>query len=198
MDEDTEPTVPEPLTDERHRLGRRSGGPPQRPTPTPETTDAEFSAFYRSFIKRLVAFLLWQGARMADATEIAQETMTLAYRSWQTIDHPEAWARRVASRGLARRFASVEEVSLEQIPDETALLPSPTGAAAWEQQHEVLQLLQKLPLRQRQVMAWTFDYYDPSDIAKELRITPEAVRSSLKKARRTLARYLADMGGDQE
>ena len=55
-------------------------------------------------------------------------------------------------------------------------------------------MLDLLPLRQRQVMAWTLDGYTPAQIADELQITAEAARSSLKKARRTLATYLREEG----
>jgi RNA polymerase sigma-70 factor (ECF subfamily) len=43
-------------------------------------------------------------------------------------------------------------------------------------------------------MAWTLDGYTPAQIAEELQITAEATRSSLKKARRTLATYLREEG----
>lgn len=39
-------------------------------------------------------------------------------------------------------------------------------------------------------MAWTLDGYTPAQIADELQITAEAARSSLTRARRTLATYL--------
>jgi RNA polymerase sigma-70 factor (ECF subfamily) len=73
-------------------------------------------------------------------------------------------------------------------------LPTVTNVEAWEQQHEVLRLLKHLPPRQRQVLAWTFDGYTPSEIAEELAINSEAVRSSLKLARRTLAAAIGEMG----
>ena len=46
-------------------------------------------------------------------------------------------------------------------------------------------------------MAWTLDGYTPAQIANELGITAEAVRSSLKKARRTLAAYLRTEGDER-
>jgi RNA polymerase sigma factor (sigma-70 family) len=152
-----------------------------------------FSEFYRQSVSSLVAFLMWQGASLPEAADVAQETMIQAYRYWSTIDHPPAWVRRVSSRMLARRVVATEE-PVDQIGERTALLPASTDVTAWEQRHDVLHALTHLPLRQRQVMAWTLDGYRPSEIAEELRITPEAVRSSLKKARRALAAYLAESG----
>lgn len=160
--------------------------------------DAAFSAFYRRFVPTLVGFLLWQGARLPDATDIAQVAMSKAYRCWSTIREPEAWARRVASRELARHIANVEpEDPVGEIPEHSSLLRSLTNVSAWEQQYEVLRLLDLLPPRQRQVMAWTLDGYAPAEIAEELNITSEAVRSNLWKARKTLAQHLGVTGEER-
>jgi len=45
-------------------------------------------------------------------------------------------------------------------------------------------------------MAWTYDGATPSEIAAALQITPEAVRSNLKKARTALKNYLQENGGE--
>jgi hypothetical protein len=44
----------------------------------------------------------------------------------------------------------------------------------WEQQHEVLPVLDRLSPRQRQVMAWTLQCYTPAEIATELRTNAAA------------------------
>src|SRR4029453_17730364 len=106
MDEPTGPSDPG-LAAPHH--GTEPSSPSDLLTRHPQAIDAEFSAFYRGDLKQLVAFMVVQGARLSDAAEIAQEAMALAYRSWPTIKHPKAWVRRVASRGLARRIASLEE-----------------------------------------------------------------------------------------
>jgi RNA polymerase sigma factor (sigma-70 family) len=171
------------------------GTSPRNPAPT---ADAAFSAFYRQFVPTLVAFLVWQGARLPDAADLAQVTMIKAHKHWSEIHHPEAWTRRVASRELARHIASIEEEDLAaEIPEHSCLLQPLTDVAAWEQRHEVLRLLDLLPLRQRQVMAWTLDGYSPSEIADELQITAEAVRTSLMRGRRTLAKSLGTTGDER-
>jgi RNA polymerase sigma factor (sigma-70 family) len=166
----------------------------QGPAPT---VDAAFSAFYRQFATTLVGFLMWQGARLPDAADLAQATMSETYRHWSTIREPKAWARRVASRALARHIASVEEDPVEEIPEHSSLLPPLTNVTAWEQQHEVLRVLDLLPPRQRQVMAWRLEGYTPAEIAEELKITSEAVRANLKKARKTLAQHLGTTGDER-
>ncbi|MGH3770905.1 MAG: RNA polymerase sigma factor [Pseudonocardiaceae bacterium] len=160
--------------------------------------DAAFSAFYRRFVPTLVGFLVWQGARLPDAADLAQVTMSAAYRYWSTIREPEAWARRVASRELARHIARVEpEDPASEIPEHSSLLPPLTNVTAWKQQHEVLRLLDLRPPRQRQVMAWRLEGYTPAEIAAELKITSESVRSNLWKARKTLAQHLGVTGEER-
>lgn len=175
----------------------RSGEPTGTPQPGETIDDAAFSAFYRQFVPTLVAFLIWQGARLPEAAEIAQDTMTKAYKGWSEIHHPQAWARQVASRMLARLIASVEKENLvDEVSERSCLLPL-TNVEAWEQRHDVLRVLDRLPPRQRQVMAWTLDGYTPSEIADELNITAEAVRASLKKARRALATQVQPWTNDE-
>jgi RNA polymerase sigma-70 factor (ECF subfamily) len=67
----------------------------------------------------------------------------------------------------------------------------------WEQQHEVLPVLDRLSPRQRQVMAWTLQCYTPTEIATELRTNAGASRAGLMKARRALAAHLATPGDDR-
>jgi RNA polymerase sigma factor (sigma-70 family) len=169
-----------------------TGVPARHDLDTPPVDVAAYSAFYRAEVKALVNFLLWMGAGLADATDIAQETMIEAYQSWPSIRHPRAWTRRVASRRYGRQQFGQEVVTEQELL--SLLLPASADNAAWEQRHDVLRLLATLPWRQRQVMAWTFDGYQPKEIAVELDVTPEAVRASLKLARRTLADHFGRAG----
>ncbi|MFI9503608.1 RNA polymerase sigma factor [Nocardia sp. NPDC052566] len=149
---------------------------------------AVYTDFYRSFTPTLVAFLIYHGAHVADAAEIVQDTMMKAWQSWPTIEHPAAWARRVASRALIRRIASIEdEETVAEMPERSALLTTHVDVAAWECHHDILRVLLQLPPRQRQIMAWTLDGYTPSEISAELRLSPALVRSNLRKARRNIA-----------
>ncbi len=156
----------------------------KRPTRRPH--DEAFATFYQSFTPTLVAFLVWQGVPLQHALDVAQETMTDAYRSWETIRKPEAWARRVASRRWARQIAGSVEDSVDVVP-EPVLVREVSDLTNWEQRHHVLEVLKQLPSRQRQVLAWSLEDYAPAEIAEELQMTPEAVRASLHKARRRLA-----------
>lgn len=160
------------------------------------TIRSAFAVFYRKSAPRLVAFLRWQGAAFPDAADCAQEALTLAFHNWSTIREPHAWCRVVASRLYARQLAVTEEPVNDPETAGSLLLGSGTDIGALEQRHDVLRLLEQLPPRQRQVMAWTYDGATPTEIAETLQIKPEAVRGSLKKARVTLRRYLQDNGGE--
>ena len=165
------------------------------PATAPRT--AEFAAFYRRSAARLVTFLRWHGAPLADATELAQETLTRCFQRWDSITHPDAWCRMVAARLYIRRVAEVED----PVDDVEATLPSPLLRAAadieeFENLHTVLRLIDDLPPRQRQILAWTYDGASDAEIAAVLYMSREAVRSSRRKARAAL-RHLRDTRSEQ-
>ncbi|MFF9186436.1 sigma-70 family RNA polymerase sigma factor [Streptomyces misionensis] len=161
---------------------------------TRQLVNEEFSAFYRATLRPLVQFLINQGTSVYLAADIAQDTMTKAYRRWTEIDQPRAWAHRVASRALVRHLSRVMEDPTDTIPEPTSLMPRPDAALEWEARQSTLAVLQALPPRQRQVLAWTLNGHTPAEIAAELSMTPEAVRSSLKKGRRAATQHLHQSG----
>ncbi|WRZ96455.1 sigma-70 family RNA polymerase sigma factor (plasmid) [Streptomyces sp. NBC_01007] len=137
----------------------------------------------------MTGFLINHGASVQMAADIAQEVMTDAYRNWERITHPKAWVHKAASRALVRSVASVEE-PVDDVPEPTSLVPRPDAIAEWEARHDALPLLRSLPMKQRQVMAWTLAGFTPTDIADHLGLSAENVRANLKKARRAAAVYL--------
>jgi len=82
-----------------------------------------------------------------DARELAQETMARAYAHWRRArTHPEAWVARVASNvaiDLLRRRVRLAAPSPEPLPD--------LGVHVAERM-ELVQALERLPRRQRQVV----------------------------------------------
>lgn len=160
--------------------------PPKAParTDAPSSTDTAFATFYRANVKHLVGFLVLQGTRPVDAVDIAQDTMCRAYVRWGSLQSPRAWAFTVAAREMGRRRFAVEEPTAE--PPE----PSPLWRGGSEDRLRVdlADAITQLPERQRQVMAWTMYEYKPAEIARILSIDAGAVRASLRKARRMLAK----------
>ncbi|SMD11666.1 RNA polymerase sigma factor [Kibdelosporangium aridum] len=149
----------------------------------------EFELFYRATVQQLVGFLMMHGASLADATDIAQDTLSSAYERWHKLDNPRAWSYRVASRALIRKFVSTKEnLTADAIEPGSVLRATP--ADAWHERHELITALARLPTRQRQVMAWRLSGYTPLEIAVELGITHDAVRSNLYLARRAIDVFL--------
>jgi RNA polymerase sigma-70 factor (ECF subfamily) len=146
--------------------------------------DLEFALFYQGEMPKLVGFLIVHGTHPCLAADLAQDTMTEAYRAWDSIDAPRAWIRKVASRKWWRELDRVE-VSQEQPPEPDSLL-SADEADEIENRHAFLGMLRDLPLEQRQVMAWTYDGYQPTEIAALLGKNPATVRSTLRTARAAL------------
>ena len=159
--------------------------------------DAEFAAFYRTTTTPLVAFLITQGATLADAADIAQDTMTKTYRAWRGIEHPRAWVYRVASRAWIRRLVDRRDTPVEQPPQPRSLLLRSHAVDGWELRQDLIRALADLPHRQRQIMVWTLAEYTPTEIAAELQMTPGTVRQNLYLARRSLMTALFGKDGDQ-
>ncbi|GAB3849344.1 RNA polymerase sigma factor [Dactylosporangium cerinum] len=148
--------------------------------------DEEFTLFYVREMPALVAFLIWRGIGPTLAADIAQDTMLAAYRSWNNLDAPRGWVRKVALRmwaKLAPRYYT--EQPHEHLPEPSRVL-SQSEAAELVQRHEVLARLEALPEAQREVMALAFDGYQPTEIAGLLEKNPGTVRSLLRQARTTL------------
>jgi RNA polymerase sigma factor (sigma-70 family) len=146
----------------------------------------EFAGFYRAHIKPLVAFLLTQGASLTTAAEIAQETMSAAYRCWGTITHPKAWTRKAAARAYIRLKLDDRETTVDEVPEPGPLVRTDVEIERWEQRHDLLRAADGLSHRQRQVLALYLEDLDTHEIAAELDIKPGAVREHLSQARKAL------------
>lgn len=148
--------------------------------------DRQIATFYRERYADLVVFLMWHGASAADAAEGAQEAMAQVCAHWETVRHPYAWCRRVASRDWTRRAAERARLAGDAVG--TAAEPATGGGLdEFEQRHLLLVMMRRhLTPAQQQVMAWTYDDVPPAAIAEALDLVPETVRSRLRDARRVL------------
>ncbi|OHV35160.1 MULTISPECIES: RNA polymerase sigma factor [Pseudofrankia] len=154
-----------------------------------------FSAFYRAELPRLWAFLRSLRVPAADVEDISQRAMTTLLDRWERVDNPRAYVRTVAAHDAhGWRRTSQVELPVGDLPEPTPLSPRPGEIDAVMGQRYLLGLVTGLPPRQRQVVAWWLDGFTPTEIAAELGITPEAVRTALAKARRSLKSQLADEG----
>ncbi|MCI3278942.1 RNA polymerase sigma factor [Streptomyces cylindrosporus] len=160
----------------------------------PPAPDDEFSGFYRTYFTRLTTYLLYQGAPVHLAAELAQETMIKAYRRWAEIRFHRSWAYKVAYQAYIRHAVRVEEEPVGEVPEPTTVLSRLGEAEAWVQEREIVRLLSALPARQRQVLGLTLDGWTPADIGELLGVDGATVRANLLKARRAAARYLDARG----
>lgn len=153
----------------------------------PTARELDFTLFYREHLTKLVGFLVVQGARPVLAADLAQEAMTEAYRQWDKIETPGAWVRTVASRKWWRRLElELAEHPSGNLTDEVLL--SADESDEIESRHTFLSVIRELPIGQRQIMAWTYDGYEPIEIARLLNKDPATVRSTLRTARAALRR----------
>lgn len=156
--------------------------------------DAEFTAVYRAEVAALVRHVMVHGAAAEEAWDAAQTAFAHAYRVWSTVRSPRAWLRVVAVRAYFR--SALPETPTDALPDR----PDPSSPALrvelGEQERLVFTALAGLPVKQRQVMAWTVDGYAPAEIAEVLQEDPAAVRQNLRRARQNLKQRLGISGRD--
>ncbi|GIJ64749.1 RNA polymerase sigma factor [Virgisporangium aurantiacum] len=151
----------------------------------------DFEVFYRTEFVPLVSFLNLFGFPMPEAEDVAQEAMIAMVRHWGTIEHPRAYARRIAVRaGLRNRQRDLErerQLVVGALDRTSASVPYEKTV---EDDHWVRRVLEWLPPQQRQVMALTIDGFTPAEISNILTMPANTVRSNLRHARSTLQRAL--------
>jgi RNA polymerase sigma-70 factor (ECF subfamily) len=161
------------------------------PSKSAAESTPDFSEFYREQMPRLIGFLMTLGADPHRAADVAQESMAATWKHWSRIATPHAYVRTVASHAWGRALAktSYVEVGLDEFGDDPSGQDGPLDFTIRREEHRtVLARLRALPLRQRQIMAWTYDGYRPAAIANILRLDSTTVRSNLYQARKALKR----------
>lgn len=155
-------------------------------------TEIAFEAFFRVEHPKLVA-LGWALTGDADtAAELAQETLTRAYRVWETVseyDNPGGWVRRVLTnlaidrhRRHCREAAALERVGLRDV----AIDVDPATDHWWR-------AVRGLPAGQRVAVALHYlEDMSVADVAATVGVAEGTVKTQLARARRTLARTLAE------
>jgi RNA polymerase sigma-70 factor (ECF subfamily) len=147
--------------------------------------DDEFEAFYRAEATRLVRFLLRLGATPADAADAAGHALTEVYVRWEQIRSPRDYVRQVASHEL-HRLTARPRTDVDRALRGCWAMDKVEDVYQRSEVQTVLAALSKLPDRQREVMAWTYDGYRGAEIAEILGIPLSTVRSNLRHARDSL------------
>lgn len=150
-----------------------------------------FTEFYRHHYPRLVRDLVVHGFQEQIAKDAAQQAMIDAYKQWENLTNPLAWARTAAVR-YAGRERERDRRRLERDRSHQQAVPTGTLDSAErqversEEASAVLQVISAMPSRRRDVVALAFDGWKVEEIADKLGMQPATVRSHLRHARRAL------------
>lgn len=161
---------------------------------------ARFEALYASSHQAILGYVLRRVARPEDGADVIAETFLVAWRRLDEVpDGEEArlWLYGVARRALAnqrrgeqRRTALAERLRTELAVASTAYEPEARFS-------EVVNALARLPEGERELLRLEgWEGLDARQIATVLRISQNAVRIRLHRARRRLAHELAALDRD--
>lgn len=156
---------------------------------------AEFAVFFKSEYPALVRHVFLRGFTRDIAVDAGQEAMIRLLTSRDDVRQPRAWIRTTAYRlALA---AIHDERRQDQVYRKSATFPGPVPAMPSDsaEQHDearrAMTRIKQLPERQRDVMAWFYDGYSPTEIAQMLGIPRATVDSNLRHARKKLRSLLS-------
>jgi len=162
--------------------------------------DRAVTVLFREHHLELVRLALVMTGDLATAEDVVQDAFERLHRRWPRLREPDsalAYARSAVLNGcrsLARRSA-VARKHLPRLAGPLIRGPGPETAVA--EQSEMLAALGALPRRQREVLV--LRYYadlDVDEIARTLRITPSAVRSTAARGLSALGASLGRTGND--
>lgn len=156
-----------------------------------------FEEWYDRDWDALVVFAIRLGAGQEHAKDLVQNACAEVWKRWAAICHPSSYARKSIGRAYWMSVSNVERQSAYGVPED---LPAPEDPSIGEiefkdQEQMIFAVIRDLPPRQREVIAWSIDGYQPNEIAGEIGITAEAVRKSLCDARKALRKRLLELGG---
>jgi RNA polymerase sigma-70 factor (ECF subfamily) len=150
-----------------------------------------FESLYSSRFHALTLQLYAYTGDLGDAQDLVQEAFCRAYARWSvvsTYEDPVAWVRRVAWNLAVSRWRRVRTASafLRTQRERPVEGPNPDRV-------ELVRALGRLPAPQRRVFV-LFHVADMSvqEIAAQERMPEGTVKSSLSRARATVARLLAE------
>ncbi|MFF0737789.1 RNA polymerase sigma factor [Streptomyces chartreusis] len=143
----------------------------------------------------LVAFLIKAGGSRHDAEDAVQAACVELAKTWHGVDHPGPWLRTTAFRMWLK---SVHRIRPDELTDQFPERAADDHSEDVSEKIAVVQLLRRLPLLQRTVMAFEIDGCTPSETAQVLGVPAANVRQNLRRARANLQQLLTDgVGGVQ-
>jgi RNA polymerase sigma-70 factor (ECF subfamily) len=166
----------------------RAASPPISPPLIPEPPPAdEIEEFFRRYWAGLVRSLLREGADRWEAQDAVAEAIREALRRWSELTHPVAWVRTAARSHWLKQRRSAGRGEVEVLVADVAELG--TGRAdpelvAYELQEWFAGVLAQLPPARREALELSAEGLTPTEIARQVGKTPEAVRTALKLGRK--------------
>lgn len=162
---------------------------------------ASFDLFYKQHLPVLVRYLISQAQDSRWAEDIAQDSMIAACDKWDdllTVDRPDSWLFKVATRKLRRLEAHARERCwLPEVPSSSDDLLAAAVADTWVSDHlELIAALRSLPRRQGEVIGLHFlCAYPIADAAPILGISEGAVQTHLHRGLENLRKHQASLTG---
>ena len=150
--------------------------------------EREFEDFYRSSYRHVFR-ITWALAGDGAADELAQEALLLAHRRWSEVrdlDDPLGWVKRVARNMAISRFRrrQAELRALVRIGGREQITMSEPAVELWS-------AVRSLPPRQREAVVLCYlEGMSRSEVAAEMGIGVETVKTHLERARRSLSEEL--------
>ncbi|MFZ0158957.1 MAG: sigma-70 family RNA polymerase sigma factor [Kineosporiaceae bacterium] len=150
----------------------------------------KFEEFYRTHHKKLMTHVMYAGGTWHEAESAVATALADLWKRWPDIDSPTAYAKLSAIRNLVStrkreaRNRQLEKAAVEH-PD-NALRRTVVQVSVWEDRNWVTWLLNGLPPRQAEVLAFIYDGLNTKEISELLGTSDDAVRQALSKARQSV------------
>jgi RNA polymerase sigma-70 factor (ECF subfamily) len=175
-----------------HAQDRRTLSPRNKVEGAWPVDDEGFDGFFRDELLPLVWVLMKIGAERFEAEDIAQAAMFEVWRRWDTVTNPRAYARKVAVNKFGKARSQRREFPAEQAGEDN--LSSAEKLMSTEERRQVVRLLERLPAKQRIVMALTYDEFTSAEIAEIIDAPAATVRAHLREARSKMRQWLTEEG----
>lgn len=155
-----------------------------------DVASLSFDEFYKTEWRQVLALAYSLCGSTGMAADVTQDAFMAAFDRWDRIDNPPGWVRQVVANKAAstlRRKASETKALLRLRPaGDVPPLFDPAAEQLWAE-------VRSLPKRQAQVVALHYlDGHTLDSIAGLLGLSPNTVKTHLKRAKATLAQRNED------
>jgi RNA polymerase sigma-70 factor (sigma-E family) len=163
--------------------------------PTWGSFDDALGELYRTHAKELVEMLWVFVGDRAEAEDLCQEAFVRLQRAWARIDHSanvgaylRTTAFNLARSGFRRRLLARR---LRPVPEPETTAAADEGVTLRDDQRQLLAALRRLPGRQRECIVLRYwQELSDTEIADTLGISPNSVKTHLRRAMDTLEHHL--------